>query len=300
MADETRLGSVSGSLRQRAEIVAATLPPLLIEAERVAATVAQGVHGRRRVGQGETFWQFRRYRPGDPANRIDWRRSAKSQRTFVRETEWEAAQSVWLWRDTSTSMHYRSLATTDTKVDRATLLLLATAALLLRGGEHVALLGIDRVPHSGRAALPHLTAALNGPSGPTDRDGLPIPERLPRHSELVLISDFLMPFGNIEAVVKRFAAGGVNGHLLQVLDPAEEDLPFSGRTRFEGLEREGDITVGRAERLRPEYIARLTALREALASLSRRTGWTYSAHRTDLPPERALLSLYVTLGNSTA
>src|SRR5690606_39275398 len=126
--------SAHGGLRQRAERLAGTLPPLLIEAERVAATVAQGVHGRRRVGTGETFWQFRQYHAGDAASSIDWRQSAKSQRAFVRETEWEAAQSVWLWRDLSPSMAFRSPPAADSKAARATLLLLATAALLVRGG----------------------------------------------------------------------------------------------------------------------------------------------------------------------
>ena len=69
-----------GGLRHRAEQAGSALPPLLVAAERVAATVAQGIHGRRRVGQGETFWQFRQYQPGYAATRIDWRESAKSQR----------------------------------------------------------------------------------------------------------------------------------------------------------------------------------------------------------------------------
>ena len=135
-----------GRLQDRAEQTAAALPPLLVAAERVAATVAQGVHGRRRVGQGETFWQFRQYEPGDAATRIDWRESAKSQRLYVRETEWEAAQSVWLWRDASSSMDYSSagyIAGGDwpTKRDRAELILVALASLLVRGGERLALLG---------------------------------------------------------------------------------------------------------------------------------------------------------------
>src|SRR3981189_1289102 len=98
------------SVQHRAEELAAALPPLLVAAERVASTAAQGVHGRRRVGQGETFWQFRQYQPGDAAARVDWRESAKSQRLYIRETEWEAAQSVWLWRDASPSMDYSSAA----------------------------------------------------------------------------------------------------------------------------------------------------------------------------------------------
>src|ERR1700730_4772616 len=87
------------ALQHRAEQLAARLPPLLVQAERVAATVAQGVHGRRRVGSGDSFWQFRPYVPGDPVARIDWRETAKSERAYVRENEWEAAQSVWLWSD---------------------------------------------------------------------------------------------------------------------------------------------------------------------------------------------------------
>lgn len=277
-------------VRERAEILASALPPMLIEAERVASTVAQGVHGRRRVGQGETFWQFRRYRPGDPATRIDWRRSAKSHRTYVRETEWEAAQSVWLWRDNSASMQYRSAASLDTKADRATVLLLACASLLMLGGEHVALLGSDRIARAGRATLAEMAVTLARENALGAN--LPPVERMPRHAELVLIGDFLAPFEETEALVKRFAAAGVSGHLLQILDPAEEELPFSGRTLFEGLEQEGALTVGKAESLREAYRARLAALRESLSDLARRTGWSLNFHRTDRPAQQALLPLY--------
>src|ERR1043165_1841886 len=117
-------------LRQSAKDRAARLLALVVAAERVAMTVAQGVHGRRRVGQGEAFWQFRQYQPGDAAARIDWRESGKSQRLYVRETEWEAAQSVWLWRDPSESMDYSSAGYLPggdwpSKRDRAELILVA-------------------------------------------------------------------------------------------------------------------------------------------------------------------------------
>ncbi len=152
-------------LRIRAEQVAATLPPLLVAAERVAATVAQGVHGRRRVGQGEAFWQFRQYQPGDAGTRIDWRESAKSQRLYVRETEWEAAQSVWLWRDPSASMDYSSAqyfsgGDWPTKRYRAELILVALASLLVRGGERLTLLGSGVGPMTGRAALSRLVEMI--------------------------------------------------------------------------------------------------------------------------------------------
>jgi uncharacterized protein (DUF58 family) len=285
-------------LRERAEHAAAVLPPLQVAAERVAATVAQGVHGRRRVGQGETFWQFRQYQPGDAVSRIDWRESAKSQRLYVRETEWEAAQSVWLWRDGSPSMDYSSAeyipgADWPSKRERAELLLAALASLLVRGGERLALLGSGMAPVSGRLALTRAVELIGG-----DRlkaDSLPGFEPLPRAGQLVLIGDFLSPPNAVNAALARFAALGVNGHLLQIVDPAEEDLPFEGRVRFAGIEERDEIIVSRVESIREDYLGRLRHHRDGIAAIAGRLGWTCGAHRTDRPPELALLALYSVL-----
>jgi uncharacterized protein (DUF58 family) len=278
-------------LQHRAEQAAAALPPLLVAATRVAATVAQGVHGRRRVGQGETFWQFRQYQPGDAAQRIDWRESAKSQHLYVRETEWEAAQSVYLWRDGSASMDYASGRGLPTKRERADLLTLALAALLLRGGERVTLLGTGIAPSHGRVVLPRMALQLTRDAG----GDLPAIEPLPRHGQVVLIGDLLARLEDIEAVVARFAAMGLKGYLLQVLDPAEETLPFDGRVRFEGLEREDPLLISRVETIRGAYTDRLAHHRAALGMIARAAGWTFGTHRTDRPPHTALLALYSAL-----
>jgi len=280
------------ALQHRAEQLAARLPPLLVAAERVAATVAQGVHGRRRVGTGETFWQFRQYQPGDPVPRIDWRESAKSMRLYIRETEWEAAQSVWLWRDASASMDYASSAEVPKKGARADLLLLALAALLIRGGERVALLGTGLAPVSGRAVLNRLAHTLERPGRGA---GLPGFEPLPRYGQVVLIGDLLAPLEEIHRLVGRFAANGLRGHLLQVLDPAEETLPFAGRVRFEGFEQEAPLLISRVETVREEYARKLAEHRDGLAAIARTTGWSFATHRTDRPPHTALLALYATL-----
>ena len=276
--------------RQQAEQLAAALPPLLVAAERVAAVVAQGVHGRRRVGSGETFWQYRRYQPGDATTMIDWRQSAKSRHVFIRENEWEAAESVWLWCDASPSMHYRSNLAQIEKAERAALLVLALAVLLVRGGEHIALLGGDDRPSTGTGALDQLVDRLQRRA--EIAPSLPPAEVLPRHAQVVLIGDLLSPIADIEALVKHYVASGVKGHLLQTIDPAEEMLPFTGRTRFAGLEDEGEILVGRPEALRAEYIARFTTHRAAIAHLSRAAGWTFAVHHTDRPAQAALLVLY--------
>jgi uncharacterized protein (DUF58 family) len=279
-------------LRQHAEEAAASLPPLLVAAERVAATVAQGVHGRRRVGTGETFWQFRQYEPGDAVTRIDWRESAKSQRLYVRETEWEAAQSVYLWRDGSASMDYASSRGLGTKRERADLILLALAVLLVRGGERVTALGSGVPPSYGRAVLDRLALVIVRERATAS---LPVFEPLPRFAHVVLIGDLLSPLEEVQALVARFAAGGIKGHLLQVLDPAEETLPFAGRVRFEGLERENPILISRVETVREAYVERLERQREGLGAIARRAGWSFSSHRTDRPPQTALLALYAAL-----
>ena len=295
-----RQKAATTALQVRAEQAAAAFPPLLVAAERVAATVAQGVHGRRRVGQGETFWQFRQYEPGDAANRIDWRESAKSQRFFVRESEWEAAQSVWLWRDASASMDYSSAeyiagAAWPTKQERAELLLVALASLLVRGGERLTLLGSGSPPISGRIALSRIVEMLS--RADLDRDSLPVFEPLPRAALVVLIGDFLSPLDQVEAALNRFSGAGVNGHLLQIIDPAEEDLPFDGRVRFAGVEERAEIVIGRVESVRADYAGRFRDHRAGLASIAGRFGWGFGAHRTDRSPDLALLALYAALSS---
>jgi uncharacterized protein (DUF58 family) len=273
--------------QHRAEALAAAFPPLLVAAERVANAVAQGVHGRRRVGQGDTFWQFRPYSANDAASRIDWRASAKSARLYVRETEWEAAQSVWLWRDGSASMDYASAPEHPTKRARAEILLLALASLLLRGGERVTMLGSGAPPNSGRAVLTRLALGLDAALG-----GLPPAANLPRDSQLVLLGDFLSPLDALDKLVSGFAARGVRGHLLQILDPAEETLPFAGRVRFEGLEGEAPVLMSRAEAVRDAYIDKLAAHRAGLRAIARAAHWSFATHRTDRPAPQALLGLF--------
>ena len=295
--------SPAGRTLLEAEALVQNLPPLLVAAERVAATVAQGVHGRRRVGSGESFWQFRRYQPGDAAARIDWRQSAKTDRLYVRETEWAAAQSVWLWCDGSASMRYRSAAGWPTKIGSARLLLLALAALLIRSGERVALLGEGLQPASGRAALARLALALDdrplraAPAASPFPPSLPPAEPLPRYARLVLFGDFLAPPERIEAVVQAFVRLGVRGALVQIIDPAEEALPFSGRVLFSGCEGDGKALFGRVEAVRAQYRSRFAAHREALRTLARGAGWTHLVHHTDQPPQMALLALYLALAD---
>jgi len=293
-----RLGATRSvfALEHESHALADRLPDLLIEAERIAQTVAHGIHGRRRAGPGETFWQFRQYQSGDSAQSIDWRRSAGSDHLYVREREWEAAHTMWLWPDLSASMCFRSHLTHCTKRDRALVLLLAAAELLVRGGERVALLGLTQPTASRRATARMAEAIAARGDDPAVTSSLPPKARLARFSGALLIGDFLDPMEAIRERIEALAASGVSGHMVQVLDPAEETLPYEGRTEFLGPEGGERWIADRAESLRAEYQARLTAHRAALVDLASRVGWSFLVHHTDRSPAEPLLTLIMRLG----
>lgn len=300
MSAAVAAGASANTRRQRAEQFAAFLPPLLVAAERVAATVEQGVHGRRRVGAGDAFWQFRRYSPGDPITRIDWRQTAKRIHPFIRENEWEAAESVWLWRDPSPSMRWKSSLGMEQKDERADLLLLALASLLLRGGERVALLGNPERPAAGRLVLERIAERLLRARFDAAEASLPPQQMLPRHAQVVLIGDFLYPVAEIATRLRGLADMGVKGVVLRVIDPAEEDFPYKGRTRFLGLEGESPLLAPRAEALAGDWRATFAAHQQELAEVCSRLGWRHLKHRTDRPPQTALLALYQSLQGERA
>ena len=289
--------SAIGRLELEAHGLADRLPDLVIEANRIASTVAHGIHGRRRAGPGETFWQFRQFEGADAATLIDWRRSASSDQLYVREREWEAAHTVWLWPDLSPSMDFHSELSTVTKRDRAIVLMLAAAELLVRGGERVALLGLGRPTASRKAATLIAETVLTNLSSPLLTTSLPPKIRLPRFSGAILVSDFLDPLDQLGPRLEEMAGAGVSGHLVQVMDPAEETLPYEGRAEFLGPEVAGERwIVDRVETMRDAYIERLAAHRDGLAEVARRLGWSLLVHHTDRPPHEALLSLILRLG----
>ena len=263
------------------------MPALLIEAQRVAHTVAHGTHGRRRAGPGETFWQFRLYDRNDPATGIDWRRSASSDRLFVREREWEAAHTAWLWVDLSPSMRFRSSLAKTSKESRAVVLALAMTDLLARGGERVGLIG--GLPFRGRNATRRVAEILMGETG---EESLPPPAKLSRFSECLMFSDFLEPVPETSARLEEIAAQGVRGHLVAIFDPAEETLPYSGRTEFAASEGKDRMIAGRAETLRERYQERLKQHRTDMAAMAERLGWSFIVHHTDRPPEEVVLILH--------
>lgn len=273
----------------------AALPPLLAEAERAAASI-WGVHGRRSAGNGETFWQYRHAQPGDALGSIDWRRSGRSDDLFVRETEWETAQSVFLWPDSSASMQFRSKGVGTTKARRAAVLALATAVLLERGDERFALMRPDagRVMQ-GRTGIDRISTALSLETAGADETGFPPDTSFPMGARGLFLSDFFGDMDKLQKALSAAVARRMRGVLVQVVDPVEEAFPYSGRVLFESVGGAMRYDADRAESLRDAYQSRLAARRDTLRDMARQAGWLFTIHRTDTPATPALMMIYQTL-----
>lgn len=282
-------------LRRDAEALAATLPPLLAAAEHLAASVMSGAHGRRRVGQGDEFWQYRPSHAGDEARMIDWRRSARADDAlFVREKEWQAAQSVMLWLDMGRSMQFASAKELPTKAAEARRIALALSVLLIRGGERVGLTNLGMPPRAGQVQLLRLTAALATEEDDADY-AVPDLRAAPLRSRAVFVSDFMGAIEPIEKAITSAADRGIDGALLQVLDPQEEAFPFDGRTIFESVGGTLSHETLKAGDLRDRYLERLAERKDRLRDLTRSVGWQFHTHRTGESAASALLWLYTAL-----
>jgi uncharacterized protein (DUF58 family) len=276
-----------------ARSLAAAIPRLILEARRVAATVIHGLHGRRRAGTGENFWQFRRFVSGEPSSRVDWRRSARDDHLYVREQEWEAAHTVWIWPDRSPSMVFASALAWETKRDRALVVAFALAEVLVEGGERVGIPGIMR-PTASRNVIERMAEAIV--HDPTERMSLPpsfVPSPL---AEVVVLSDLWSPIAEVHATIAQLSTTGAHGHVVQIVDPAEETFPFAGRIEFFEPEGAGAITAGRAETWREQYEARVERHRAEVRVETDRLGWSFAIHRTDRPATDLLLRLHSSMG----
>lgn len=278
------------TLRATAEDQAARLPALLARAEHLAGAVLLGAHGRRRSGVGDDFWQYRPAQHGDSRRMIDHRRSAMGDQEFVREREWQIAQSVMLWVDQGASMRYTSDKGLPEKADRARVLGLALAILLLRGGERVGLTGTRLPPRSGNPQVLRLAEIF---CQDDDTDYSPPEHRaMIPHARAVFISDFMGDLDGVQTALTKAADRGVRGVIYHLLDPSEELFPFTGRTIFESVGGTLRHETLKANDLKARYLERLATRKAELQRLCTLTGWQYGLHHTNNSAQSALLWLY--------
>ena len=278
-------------LRADAEAIARQLPGLTLSAA-AADVIHPGAAGRRRAGSGEQFWQYRRYAQTDAADRIDWRRSARGDEYFVRETELETARTILFWSDPHAGFDWSGETSRETKATRAKILMLALGTVLAKSGERVGVLGSSRTPSLGKGAADRLAEGLIKPATGTPTDAL-MPPKSPALA--VIASDFYDPIATWQARLMPLATKCKDGVLLAISDPIEHDFPYTGRTKFTRPGTGLDRIFGRAETIRGDYLSRFKAHQLALAHLAASMGWAVVKHRTDTPAIRGAAALQLAL-----
>ncbi len=284
--------SVIEKIEPIARNLSALMPDLILSARQIAQTLAHGTHGRKRAGPGESFWQFRVYENFEPMQSIDWRRSASSDQLFVREKEWDAAHTFWLWIDLSPSMWFKSKLAQSSKAERAVVLGLALAEMLVRSGERVGVLGLMR-PRSSQDIVPLIAERLiYGQNNQSFSDKLPQHEKISRFSEVILLSDFLDEFEGLNKGLHQIGGHQVGGTAVQIIDPAEESFPYQGRVEFKDMQQRDKVVVENASELRERYLAEFAARKQKLSDACRHLHWGHLVHHTDRSARSGLLNIH--------
>lgn len=286
----TGLGAVLDrlSLRRRAEAAMSALPDLLLRAETLVNAALPGSHGQRRAGTGEDFWQYRPAFSGDASDKIDWRRSARSDAVFTRETEAMTSGQAAIWVDGGASMLWHPQGVDTGKIDRARLLALALGLALLRSGERVCILG-----EAARAGRKQAEAIAGDLFGTRKLD----PALLRGGQQVFLVSDWLQEdLGFLSDFLGRAASMGIKGALLQVLDPSECSFPFEGAVEFAGMNGEVLHHTVDAQALRQGYLQRLEQRRAVLGRMAQNAGWHFASHHCGETPAPTLMWAASALG----
>lgn len=283
----------------KAKNLAAQLPELMVEAKRVANTIMEGWHGRRRQGTGDNFWQFRPYNQGDNLAHIDWRRSARDDHIYLREREWQTAHTVWLFADMSASMQFRSRLAAVSKEEKSLTLVLALAETLARSGERIGWPQImpPKTMRHGAETLAN-TLAQNLLTNPDMLEKAPKTSHFSPHSEAIIISDFLQPQTELQALLDNLSSKAIRAHLIEISDPAEEQFPYSGRTEFIEPGSGRKIITERAEAYALDYKKLYLQRREHLEAYCNRLGWSFLTHHTDKSLSPLMLQLHERLSMS--
>ena len=281
-------------MRLKAEELSNKIPSLYVKADRIANTIWEGMHNRNKDGLGDNFWQFRKYEYGDPAHLIDWKKTAKSNETFIQEKELQTLQNFVIWRDTSKSMNFRSSESIDTKLYRANLFTLALTIILSKSGENIVLNGLKTELLKGGNAVNFVSNQINEKVTDSYKSS-PNVNEIKNNSDVILIGDFLNNIIETEKTIKELSNRGINGIIIQILDPAERFFPYKGRINFNGLEGEKNILIGKAESVRNDYKKAIKIHIEKLEKLTTSYSWKYILDNSDQDASISLQNICNTL-----
>jgi uncharacterized protein (DUF58 family) len=283
----------SALLRNKAEEMAADIPKIKSTAIKAAMSILQGNHGQLRAGTGEKFWQYREYDIYDRPEDIDWRQSAKNDNIYIRQKEWQTVQTNMFWVQNNVSMKYRSSKELPYKNVAATTIALAIAVLMTRDHEQAG--PLDGSFSCGRTSsiIDKLSESFLYKQG----EGISSVSSytVPKNSNIILCGDFLDPLEDIEKAISPLTEKASRIFIIQVMDPAELDLPYEGRVIFDNKKSMGRFHINNVQSIKAEYQENISNHLNELDNLCKKYGWLRTLYNTDNDMIDALLSTWVAI-----
>ncbi len=266
-----------------------------LRARHVVEGFLSGLHRSPYFGQSVEFRQHRPYAPGDDLRYVDWKVWAKQDRYFVKQFEEDTNLRLTLLVDVSASMRYGSGAMN--KYEYAATLAVSLAYLVLRHQDAVGCVAFDeaaRMTVPQRTKRNHLDSIIQAlevsePAHKTDLFQIirSSAETYPRRGMVVLVSDLLVDRDGLFRGLRLLRSRGHDVLVFHVLDDDELDFPFSGPTRFEGLELPAHLKCN-PRALREGYLAALGAYLEEVRRSCSGQNVDYTLVRTSQPLGAAL------------
>lgn len=245
-----------------------------------------GQNKQKTVGLGEDLWQLRLATEYDSHEHIDWRRSARDNKLYIKEYEKETFSKIFLWADLSQSMHFQSKMAHRAKAEHALLLLLTLAEFFTQCQKACDLANLlTNVQKDGAQkiaqALSHYRKLPKYPDLASFRTG----------GDLIIISDFLH-YDDFFQKLKNIDPMQHTITLIEIIDPAEEHFPYEGAIDFKNFQEKNILTFKNTQAVKKEYLQIYKKRREILQSITQKQGWNYIRSHTDDAVEKTFLSLY--------
>ncbi len=266
-----------------------------LRARYIVEGFLSGMHRSPYFGQSVEFRQHREYTWGDDLRYVDWKVWAKQDRYYVKQFEEDTNLRCVLLVDVSNSMRYGRGAMT--KYEYGCTAAVSLAYLLLRQQDAVGCVAFDEATRTVvplRTKRNHLESIIQAldvsePKNKTELHSIlcQVAETYPRRGLLVMVSDLLVERPGLFKGLKLLRSRGHDVLVLHILDDDELEFPFSGPTRFEGLESL-DVVRCNPRALREGYLKALGAYLEEVRRGCSRHAVDYTLIRTSDPLDAAL------------
>jgi uncharacterized protein (DUF58 family) len=270
-----------------------------LRARHIVEGFLSGLHRSPYFGQSVEFLQHREYTFGDDLRYVDWKVWAKQDRFYVKQFEEDTNLRCTLLCDVSGSMRYGRGALN--KYEYGCTVAACLAYLLLRQQDAVGCIAFDEQP---RAVVPlrtrrtHLDAIIQAMnvSEPRDKTGIfpvlrQVTKTCPRRGMIVLVSDLLVDRAGLFRGLKLLRSRGHDVLVFHVMDDDELDFPFTGPTRFEGLESDALLRCN-PRALRQGYLDALGHYLEEVRHGCVANKVDYKLLRTSQPLDAALAAYF--------